>query len=146
MNISAIKSISIESDGLSRCRICGSEVIVKRGQIECYFGYAWPVYDCDDCGCRFTLHDNSVYDWFYSENRSSYSRYSSQVAKCRRLFDLGDQASLRSEYLQGSKYEFIIKHIDREPPNAKILEIGSSRGHLTSYFILGGRKITGGDI
>src|SRR5439155_19989129 len=65
---------------------------------------------------------------------------------CKTLFDRGDLAGLRAELSQGSKYRFIIEQIDREPADARILEIGSSRGHLTSYFILAGRKITGLDI
>src|SRR5262249_8034028 len=52
----------------------------------------------------------------------------------------------RAELSKGSKYQFIIDQIDREPTDARILEIGSSKGHLTSYFILTGRKITGVDI
>lgn len=128
------------------CRICGSNRIRNRGDAEFYFGYAWPIYDCDDCGCRFTLHDNSAYDLLYSEQSSCYNRYTGQAETCKKLFDRGDLAGLRAALSEGSKYRFIINAIDREPPEARILEIGSSRGHLTSYFILAGRRITGVDI
>ena len=130
---------------LSRCRVCGSSNIFKRGEVEFYFGYAWPIYDCDDCGCRFTLHDNLAYDLLYSEQSSCYSRYTGQAETCKRLFDRNDLAGLRAALSVGSKYRFIIDVIDREPAKARILEIGSSRGHLTSYFILAGRKIAGVD-
>ena len=132
--------------GLIRCRICGSPEITQQGEIEFYFGYDWQIYDCDGCGCRFTLHDNSAYDLLYSEQSSCYSRYTGQAETCKRLFDRGDLAGLRAALSEGSKYRFIIDAIDREPADARILEIGSSRGHLTSYFILAEREITGVDI
>jgi SAM-dependent methyltransferase len=128
---------------LTACRICGSSDITKRGEAEFYFGYRWPIYDCYGCRCRFTLHDSSAYDLLYSEQSSCYNRYTGQAETCKRLFDRGDLRGLRAELSQGSKYRFIIDAIDREPVEARILEIGSSRGHLTSYFILAGREITG---
>jgi SAM-dependent methyltransferase len=132
--------------GLCQCRVCGSSDFTKRGDVEFYFGYAWPIYDCEDCGCRFTLHDTSAYDLLYSERSSCYSRYTGQAETCKRLFDRGDLAGLRAALSEGSKYRFIIDAIDREPAEARILEIGSSRGHLTSYFILAEREIAGVDI
>jgi len=139
-------AIAADDDRVSRCRICGSSVLTRCGQVEFYFGYSWPIYDCDDCGCRFTPHDNSTYDLLYSEQSSCYSRYRGQAERCKILFDRGDRAGLRAELSQGSKYRFIINELDQDPPAARILEIGSSRGHLTSYFILVGRRITGVDI
>jgi SAM-dependent methyltransferase len=129
-----------------QCRICGSKKIANRGFVEYYFGYRWPVYDCDHCGCRFTSHDHSTYDLLYSERSSCYSRYSGQAAICKILFDRRDRAGLRAELSKGAKYRFIIEEIVREPGGARILEIGSSLGHLTSYFVLAGRRITGVDI
>src|SRR5262245_32859040 len=131
---------------LPLCRVCGSKRIRSRGCVKFYFDYSWPIYDCDDCGCRFTPHDSSTYDLLYSEQSSCYSRYTGQAERCKALFDRGDRAGLRAELSQGSKYRFIIDEIDREPADARILEIGSSRGHLTSYFILNERRITGVDI
>ena len=65
---------------------------------------------------------------------------------CKTLFDKGDRSGLRSELSQASKYRFIIEQIDREPAEARILEVGCSRGHLTSIFILDRRRITGVDV
>ena len=146
MNRPTLALNAAEDLGLISCRICRSSAITKRGEVEFYFGYAWPIYDCSDCGCRFTLHDNSAYDLLYSEQSSCYSRYTSQAETCKRLFDRGDLAGLRSALSQGSKYRFIIDVLDREPVETRILEIGSSRGHLTSYFILAGWEIAGIEI
>jgi SAM-dependent methyltransferase len=137
---------SVEKAALSHCRVCSSDKITTCGEVEFYFGYAWPIYDCDDCGCRFTLHDNSAYDLLYSEQSSCYNRYSAQAQACKVLFDRGDLIGLRTTLSDGSKYRFIINQIDQAPAGIRILEIGSSRGHLTSYFILSGRDITGVDI
>jgi SAM-dependent methyltransferase len=43
------------------------------------------------------------------------------------------------------KYRFIIEQIALERADAHLLEIGCSRGHLTSYFILQNRDIVGVD-
>ena len=130
----------------SHCRVCGSSQIVGRGNVEFYFGYEWPIYDCSSCGCRFTLHDELTYDLLYSERGSCYNRYVGQAETCKELFDRGDREGLRTILSEASKYRFIIEQIDREPADARILEIGSSRGHLTSYFILAGRNIMGVDV
>src|SRR5262245_46720317 len=81
---------SATKDRYTRCRICGSEKIIKRGAVEFYIGYAWPIYDCNGCGCRFTLHKSSTYDLLYSERSSCYSRYITQAEICKTLFDRGD--------------------------------------------------------
>jgi SAM-dependent methyltransferase len=130
----------------SRCRICGSERIVKRGEVEFYFGYAWPIYDCSNCGCRFTPHEESIYDLLNSEPSSRYGVYIDQATSCKVHFDRGNLDELRAELSQTSKYGYIIDKIEREHRNAKILEIGCSRGHLTSFFILDGRKIKAVDV
>src|SRR5439155_7482707 len=54
--------------------------------------------------------------------------------------------SLKRELSQTSKYRFIIEEVERLPRDARLLEIGCSRGHLTSYFILAGYPITGMDV
>jgi SAM-dependent methyltransferase len=134
------------TNGISCCRICGANSVKYCDTVEFYVGYAWPIYDCGNCGCRFTSHDGATYDFLYSEKSSCYNRYAIQADDCKRLFDRGDLAALRAELSQGSKYRFIIEEVDRAGPDVRILEIGSSRGHLTSYFILAGRAITGVDV
>jgi SAM-dependent methyltransferase len=143
---SCFSSGSLTKPGFLQCRICGSELIIKRGVAEFFVGYTWPVYDCDDCGCRFTQYDSSTYDLLYSEQGSCYNRYTYQAEVSKALFDKGDVDGLRAELSLSSKYRFIIEQIDRAPAHVRILEIGSSLGHLTSYFILTGRNITGVDI
>ena len=128
------------------CRICGADGVSKKGDVEFYVGYGWPIYDCVACGCLFTRHDNSAYELLYSETSPCYSRYITQSDICKTLFDRGDLTGLCKELSQSSKYKFVINAIESEPKQSRVLEIGSSRGHLTSYFILAGRDITGVDV
>jgi SAM-dependent methyltransferase len=138
---------SIEENSTSvHCRICGAEGVEKAGDVEFYVGYNWPIYDCAACGCRFTRHDNAAYDLMYSEANSLYRRYTVQSESCKAFFDRRDLAGLRRELSQTSKYRFVLGEMDREPKSSRVLEIGASRGHLTSYFILAGCHITGVDV
>ena len=120
------------SPELKACRICGSGSVTKAGEVEFYVGYNWPIYDCAACGCAFTLHDNSAYELLYSEKSSCYSRYIVQSDACKARFDAGDIEGLRAELFKASKYQFIVEEVANEPKDARLLEIGSSRGHLTS--------------
>src|SRR5262249_41069800 len=61
------------------CRICGSGQIGLAGIVEFFSGYAFPIFDCADCDCRFTWHDPSAYESFYAEARSCYRRYLDQA-------------------------------------------------------------------
>jgi SAM-dependent methyltransferase len=129
-----------------RCRICGQDAACNRGELNYYVGFCWPVFDCAACGCLFTLHDLSVYDVLYKETGSCYNRYIGLSEAAKALFDRGDLAQLKAELSQSSKYRFIIEQIAQEPAEARLLEIGCSRGHLTSYFIIAKRHVTGVDV
>jgi SAM-dependent methyltransferase len=133
-------------DIFSQCRICESKMIVKLGEVELYFGYALPIYDCNNCGCRFAPHDSSVYELLYSEQHSRYGHYIDYAQSCKALFDRCDLEGLRAKLSQIPKYRFIIEQTECRTPSARILEIGCSRGFLTSYFILGGCDVVGADV
>jgi SAM-dependent methyltransferase len=138
--------VAASHGGYSQCRICGSAAIIKRGDVEFYFGYSWPIYDCTKCGCRFTRHDASAYDLLYAESDSCYNRYIEQAESAKKLFDRGDLIGLKAELSKSAKYRFIIEQIDHEPGQARLLEIGCSRGHLTSYFLLKKCSVIGVDV
>ena len=101
-------------DGILQCRICGSEMIVMRGEVELYCGYALPIYDCDDCGCRFAPHDSSVYELLYSEQNSRYGHYIDYARSCKTHFEHpGDYFTLNSNQLRDRtlSYQFYIRVI-----------------------------------
>src|SRR5207247_2947277 len=86
------------------------------------------------------------YDALHREAGSCYNVYRDLLDRCTEAFTHGDRDSLRRELCQTSKYRFIIEEVERLPRDARLLEIGCSRGHLTSYFILAGYPITGMDV
>lgn len=115
--------------------------------MEYIAGYAWDVFHCKACGCQFTKHDTEIYDIMHKTSAISYySDYRSIAAQCQSHFKRKDLAALRETLDTWSKYRFIIDRIARTPSDARLLEIGSSRGYLTSYSILDGRPILGVDV
>jgi SAM-dependent methyltransferase len=128
------------------CRICGSGSAEEIGEVEYYFGFAWPIYGCARCGCRFTRHDNSIHEWLHRQTGSSYVLYRELLEGCKRFFDVGDIDGLRNRLCANSKYRWIIEAIEQRGKSNRILEVGCSRGYLTSYFILAGYEVLGADV
>ena len=128
------------------CRVCGGSHVNRIGEVEYYEGFAWPVYDCPTCGCRFTNHDETIYETMHGQRGTVYDIYRRQSAQAAEAFGKCDLAALRRLLCQTSKYRFIIEEVERTPKHSRLLEIGCSRGHLTSFFILAGYEITGVDI
>jgi SAM-dependent methyltransferase len=121
--------------------------VVEVGRVEYLAGFDWMIWDCAECGCRFTMHDHTLYDRFHSSGAISYySDYRQFAANCRALFDEGDTQALRTYLSRTTKYGFVIGHLTREPLSSRLLEVGCSRGYLTSCFILEGRHILGVDV
>jgi len=124
------------------CRICASDATSKIGEVELVDGYRWAVQDCRACGCRFTEHDQSVYDKLHRSGAVSYYiDYRDLAANARRLFDDGNLNGLRELLSTFAKYRFVIEHIETMHADSRLLEVGCSRGYLTSHFILSGKKI-----
>jgi SAM-dependent methyltransferase len=131
----------------TNCRICGAPSVTVAGEVEYYAGYARKVCDCSACQCRFTKHDDSIYEVLHaSSSVSYYNDYRDLALQCRSLFDKRDREGLRALLRQTPKYQFVIDELDHAPRDARLLEIGCSRGYLTSWFILDGRKILGADV
>lgn len=128
------------------CRICTASAVSEIGKVEYYSGFSWGVFDCLSCGCRFTRHDESIYNWLHSKPASIYGLYRGLADKCKDLFDQGDLAGLKRELCKTAKYKFVIDALERRPRNASMLEVGCGRGCLTSYFILAGCEIIGTDV
>ena len=117
------------------------------GKVEYFSGYAWEVFDCNTCGCRYTRHDNSVYDLLHNSGAISYyDEYRELAEKAKMYFDRKDPVGLKTFLSHATKYRFILAEIERAPADARVLEVGCSRGYLTSYSILQGRNILGTDV
>ncbi|HET6326328.1 MAG TPA: class I SAM-dependent methyltransferase [Planctomycetaceae bacterium] len=132
---------------MMNCRICGASSVTVAGEVEYYAGYARQVCDCSACRCRFTGHDDSIYEVLHaSSSVAYYNDYRDLAQQCRSLFDKRDREGLRALLRQTPKYRFVIDELERAPRDARVLEVGCSRGYLTSWFILDGRKILGADV
>jgi SAM-dependent methyltransferase len=129
-----------------QCRVCAAREVDEIGEVEYYSGFAWKVFDCLACGCRFTKHDQSIYDWLHSKPGSVYGLYRELADKCKDLFDRGDLSGLKRELSKTAKYKFVIEAAEQHPRSARLLEVGCARGCVTSYFILAGWKIKGADV
>lgn len=128
------------------CRVCGSKKTKHLATIEFHQGYPASITECSSCGCRFSPHDNSVYEIFHSQPHSSYARYRELAEECLSKFKDHDLRGLLAILSQNPKYKMIIDKLSILPKEAKILEIGCARGFLSSYFILDGRDIIGVDV
>lgn len=131
----------------ARCRICGAAAVRQAGEVEYFEGFRWPVLDCDACRCRFTRHDSMVHDQLQREpSLSYYSDYHALERQCRALVAARDLDGLTRLLGQSPKYRFVIDELATLPASASILEWGCSRGYLTAYSILAGRRIRGVDV
>jgi SAM-dependent methyltransferase len=77
---------------------------------------------------------------------SYYGDYRTFAHQCREYFERRDITGLKQTLSAISKYKFVIDRVAREPADARVLEVGCSRGYLTSYFILLGRNVLGIDV
>jgi SAM-dependent methyltransferase len=146
-NVRAVLGGDLLNSSVVRCRICSSTEFVKQGEVSYYVGYSWGVYDCKECGCRFTQHSDAVYEVLYSDQHSPYWFYTNIAKACKALFDKQDAAGLKAELsLRAATYKYIIDRTESDPHDARYLEIGCSQGHLTSLFILRRRNVIGADV
>jgi SAM-dependent methyltransferase len=129
------------------CRMCGSASTTKIGEVQYYIGFKTPVYDCDGCGGRFCEHVSGIHERMHLDSGTYYNAHVERARRCKAMVDAKDLAGLRQELISNSsRYHFTIRSVESLPKSARLLEIGCSRGYLTSYFILAGYDTLGVDI
>lgn len=132
---------------MASCRVCGSARLSHLGTVEYLQNYRAEVYDCADCMCRITAHDAAVHQRFHREPvLSYYDDYIAIAKRCRDLFAAGDRPGLRHQLSLEAKNRFIIDRLSAVAASANVLELGCSRGYLTSLSILEQRRILGVDV
>src|SRR5687768_12990739 len=98
------------------CRVCGSPRVTVAGAVQYIQDFPHTIYDCADCGCRFTTHDRTVHDQFHARPAISYyADYRVVAARGRDWFRAGDADSLKAELSRTTKYRFIIDRVSRQP-------------------------------
>lgn len=130
------------------CRVCGSAHVRLLGAVEYFTGFSLQVALCGDCGCQFTPHDEAVHETFHQSGAISYyAGYRDLAVATGRLFAAGNKEGLRHHLcMAASKYRFVLDLAQRLPLGAACLEIGCSRGYLTSVLILDGLDVLGVDV
>jgi SAM-dependent methyltransferase len=121
--------------------------LTLQGTVEYVEGFKVEVFDCAGCGCRLTPHDPAVHDLFHRyRTLSYYDEYDALAIHCQSLFNAGDAAALRQVLQPWAKYRFVIEQVERLPRDARILEVGASRGYLTAFLRLCGWDARGIDV
>ena len=129
------------------CTVCGTPDAASAGSYEPYLDYSCEVFDCESCGCRFVERDADIYEKLHQSEGTGYASHSSFADEVAGHFEGGDHAAIRDQLSKLPKNEFVISAIDAELGNTgRLLEIGCSRGYLTSYFIARGYDILGVDV
>ena len=129
------------------CRICTSNKIdfMKRLDVNSP-GQIFDIFECHSCGSRFTWRKNDVFERMHATDNSPYSFHSDIASEIIKLFQKQKIGEIKKYLSRTAKYKFIIDHIPKTSKKIKILELGSSLGYLTFYFILEGYQIIGADI
>lgn len=129
-----------------KCRICNSDDAETLGKIRPYIDFSIEVFDCRQCGCRFTHRDETVYEQLHAAVKSTYTVHNAFAETAVDSFEKNDINNLRKTLSSIAKNKHIIDAADNLNQNAHVLEVGCSLGYLTSYFIARGYKVIGTDI
>lgn len=130
---------------IKECRVCGGKLVSDGFTFQPYSDFETTVYDCYECGCRFTNRDEHTYEQLHSA-ASSYSTHRDLKSKASVFFESGDILGLENHLKTTSKNRFVIEEIKSRASCEKILELGCSRGYLSSFSILLGKEFYGIDV
>ena len=131
-----------------QCRICKSlNSTYDIGVIKPFVDYSCKIYECDKCKSRFSHYDKNTYEKLHSNSDINLYKFHNYLLKSiKPLFEKKDVKSLKLFLSKTPKFKFIIDIVENLDNANNILEVGCSKGYLTSYFILKGYNITGTDL
>ncbi len=105
------------------------------------------MFDCDECGCRWTQHDDTVHQKLHAAPAISYyAEYVALAEQARAAFAARDLQALSARRRRCPTSRCGLDAVDRAPRSSRSLEVGCSRGYLTSHLILDGRNVLGIDV
>lgn len=128
-----------------KCRICGSNNVNNVGVHKPYLDYEFDVYECEQCNSYFVNRDGAIYEALHESDSSTYTSHQDLAREAYQLFKNKDVKALRNKLSEVAKNKFVINTIENISNINDMLEIGCSRGYLTSYFIATGKKVLGVD-
>lgn len=131
---------------MTRCTVCASSQVNLLGSLKPYYDYCAEIYECLDCESYFTQRDEDIYENLHKSRHSSYSQHSVLAQEVLGYFHSADINKLQAHVSESIVHSFIFNSINNQKNAEKILELGCSKGHFGSYFILSGYKYSGVDI
>ena len=131
---------------MTHCTVCTSSQVQLLGLLKPYKDYSAEIYECLDCECYFTQRDEEIYERLHRNEHSSYSQHAALAHEALDFFRNADLDKLRAHVVEGAVHSFIVNSIENQQNAQKILELGCSKGHFGSYFILSGYKYSGVDV
>lgn len=129
-----------------RCNVCHADTAASLGSFRPYIDYECEVYECPECGSRFVQRDPGIYERLHASATSPYAAHDDLGRAAIQYFQNHDLAGLRAHLRSNPKNRLVIDTLDGLHAEARLLEIGCSRGYLTAYFILAGKQVVGTDI
>jgi len=129
------------------CRVCKKISSKKIGEYKPYLEYKFDIFECENCGSRFVNRDKAIFEKLHRNKKSPYRFQDDLLEKIKKYYDKNDIKNIEKTLCNVTKYKFIVNNVNNNYSiNNKILEIGCSKGYLTSYFLLKGYNIIGTDI
>jgi len=128
------------------CRVCGSADIVTAGTMRTWGDTEVPLTDCRSCGSRFAPHDPATYEKLHGSDQSTYASHDALAAAAARDIAAGDLDGLRARLTRHASRRAVFDAVAARPRASRILEVGASRGALSSWFIASGYDAHGVDI
>lgn len=128
------------------CRVCGSSDVSSTGTMRTWGHTPVPLWDCRACGSRFAPHDPATYEQLHQSSASTYAAHDDLAARAAEDIASGNLDDLRARLTRHASRRAVFDAVASRPSSARILEVGASRGALTSWFIASGYDALGIDI
>jgi SAM-dependent methyltransferase len=133
------------------CVICGNRETVFVSNFKPFLDIDWqfPIYDCNQCECRFAVRDSKInYHEVLYEKYPRYEYLFQMADVLKNFLDKGQMRFAEFYLKQWPSFKSAIEFVEKNDPfkSKKVLEIGSSTGFLVAYLRAKGHKVWGVDI
>jgi len=129
------------------CRICNSQKITLIEEVQFYDDYKTSVYDCMNCGSRFSESRPDLFEQLHASSMHYYvKRMEDWTEKAKYHFDRRNVANL---FRATKDFHFAMPHIIKTIESSRsksVLEVGCAWGYNGAFFILKKYSYLGVDI
>ena len=128
-----------------KCEICFSSSTKLVGLEESYYDYQAKIFECNNCGNRFSPINESVYESLHLVS-GSYGSHKRQAKKIKNLFDKRDYLAIYKVLEKVDRNKVLLEILSNLPKSSKVLEIGCSNGYIGAFCLLKELNYQGIDI